>query len=221
MIPRTFQDSYFPVGILLSSNRALVDARRGYEKLKAQHEDGGILFSDWRVQWIGVCALLRASVHLFQSDAKACLNKRITDELSNEWKSIKENDADHEIYWKFINKERNAVLKEYHWTAYEAYFDELGEDIPASKIGIFSMVDPTISKKLHINSGNYKGQDAFQVLELAIAWLEERISSALARAGFHLDDKAHFKSWQKMQERTSLIGSDDLLTIVEKAELEG
>jgi hypothetical protein len=79
------------------------------------------LFGDWKIVWIGVCATLRSSIDLFRLDSRSCLSDNIRIELKNEWENIKNEPDQHAIYWDFLKKERDNIVHEYKWSAYEAW----------------------------------------------------------------------------------------------------
>ena len=167
MIPNYLHDRYFQVGSLLSCNRALMDSRSGIFDLEQQISEERLLLWKWKVQWVGICSLLRASVHLMSQDAKACHNKMVCEGLRNEWAAIKAETHNHQIYWEFINSERNSILKEYHWTAYEAFFDEAGEEVDSASLSVLSLHLREKKSQLRINGGLYRGRNAIEVLHEA------------------------------------------------------
>lgn len=197
VVPRNLANRFYEVGVLLSSLRALSDARRGIQNLETKYSGESSLFSDWKVEYVGVCSLLRAAVHLIGEDAKACHNDKVTQELRAEWDAIKQNSSDHTIYWEFVNKERNSILKEYHWSSYEQYFDENGEPIKMTNYSLISMYMVSETSRLIVKGGVYRGRDTLELLNEAADWVEERVSSALLRAGYQLKDRVHFQTWAK------------------------
>lgn len=165
------------------------------EKLVGKLSEGGLWLSDWKVLWVGTCAVLRTATYLMKQDAQSCLNKQLKAGLQKEFGQISENRGQHKIFWEFVFKERNSLLKEYHWSAYEAYLDENGEELKS--IGLLATAMTAKESQLRIHSGAYKGHLALEVLEKAIEWAEERIKSAVENAGLALDQKVHFQTWQE------------------------
>ena len=197
MLPNKYADMYFPVGILLSSNRALQDAKCGLAELEQRLKSRSVLLPQWKVSWIGICAILRAEIHLLQQDAKSCMNNDLCQSLQNEWDVIKRNREEHLIYWEFINKERNSVLKEYKWGAYEAYFDENGQEYLSRYGSAAATLLTAKSTALRIREGYFKGADAQYILRSATDWVEARITNAVSASGFSIEDRVHFRTWAK------------------------
>ena len=209
MIPQNIRNQYFEVGAMLSCNRARVDATIGIKNLREKLKQESTFLSDWRIEYIGVCALLRASVHLISVDAKACHNKDICYELKNEWQLIRENADQHDIYWYFINKERNSILKDYHWSSYVEYLDENKLPLTGNSTLLGSLILNVKSSDLKIRGGPFDGQKTIEVLDDAADWLEKRITTAVGRAGFNLKERIHFQSWSRMpvKEKTNSLFS--------------
>lgn len=207
MLPKYLQNRYFELGVLLSCNRALSDARSGHRQLVEQIETGPMLLSDWKITWAGTCAVARATMHLMREDAKSCLNEALKQELQTEFDRVGKERDRHPIFWKFLYSERNALLKEYKWAAYKVYLDENGD-----RLGSMSLLTTFVTAKkseLRIQSGPYEGQLALDVLEEAIDWVDKRINSAVNRAGFSLKERVHFSTWSKMpksEQDTTLFG---------------
>lgn len=201
MLPERLRNRYYEVGALLSCNRARLDASRGIRELENMLAQDRLLLSNWRVQYIGVCALLRAAIHLLSVDSKSCHNQAVANELRSEWNNIAENRDAHKIYWEFINKERNAILKEYHWSAYEAYLDKDGKTIsPTVDSSVAGLLLVSDRSELRIRGGAYQDEDVLSVLSEAENWILERITAALERANFSLDEKVHFTNWAREPE---------------------
>jgi len=198
MLPFEMRNRYFEVGTLPASNRALRDAKRGISNLENRLAQRYTLLADWKVEYVGVCALLRAAIHLIQIDSKSCHSKSVTEELKREWQLIKSEKDKHAIYWEFINKERNSILKEYQWGSYKQYFDESGDPILAKDLSLLTMFGGGNTSDLRIRGGPFDGRETLEVLAEAANWVEGRISSALSRAGYSLTDRVHFMSWAKM-----------------------
>jgi hypothetical protein len=115
--------------------------------------------------------------------------------LKKEWESIKQNREEHKIYWEFINKERNSILKEYKWGAYEAYLDENGQEYLSRYGSAAATLLTARSTELRIREGYFEGVDAQTLLRSATDWVESRITAAVTASGFSLDDRVHFRTW--------------------------
>ncbi|MER9493976.1 hypothetical protein NKI86_19355 [Mesorhizobium sp. M0320] len=100
-VPTKYANSYVPVKYFLSSYRALSDGRSGIRHLDERLAEATFLLSEWKVIWIGTCAILRTSIDLFRVDAKSCLSPGIRHEITVEWNAIKDQREDHAIFWDF------------------------------------------------------------------------------------------------------------------------
>ncbi len=181
--PLAYRNMSVPVKFFLNSHRALTDGRSGIRCLEQHLASESFLLSDWKVIWIGVCAVLRVAVTLFQVDAKSCISRAIRDEIANEWNSIALNKADHLIFWEFLWKERNNILHQYEWAAFEAWMHEDGT-IDVSPKGLMSIKPDETMNVLLMRGGHYHGRDSLELLQESADWVEERIFSAIRRAGF-------------------------------------
>ena len=164
-VPQHIADRYYDFNVMLASRKAQSDAHRGITDLEKEFGEGKVLFSSWRVRYAGICSLLRTSIHLISVDAKSCMNDELTAELKAEWNGVKKNPDDHAIYWKFVNKERNNILKEYHWTAYEQFYNDKRVEDPEMPItGELATLLTATRSELKISSGEYNGRNAIDVL---------------------------------------------------------
>jgi len=197
-VPKKYANNYIAIKYMLSSYRALTDSRAGIRHLEDMLKEKSFLFSEWKIVWIGVCATLRSSIDLFQLDARSCLSQGIRNELKAEWNLIKDNSDAHPIYWNFLKKERDNIIHEYNWTAYEAWLEPDGT-IQASSTIIGHLLAPSDAKRvLLMQHGEYAGEDSLLLLSNAADWAEARISSAIERAGFSPDEKRGLFDFREM-----------------------
>jgi hypothetical protein len=94
-----YANTYIPIKFFLSSYRALSDGRSGIRDLEERLEATTLVLSEWKVIWIGTCAVLRTAIDLFKIDAKSCLATSIREEIASEWKCIKDQKSSHAIFW--------------------------------------------------------------------------------------------------------------------------
>ncbi|MEP0339454.1 MAG: hypothetical protein ABJ388_08850 [Alphaproteobacteria bacterium] len=181
--PFAYRNMSVPVKFFLNSHRALTDGRAGIRCLEQHLASESFLLSDWKVIWIGVCAVLRVAVTLFQVDAKSCISREIRGEIANEWRSVALNKADHPIFWEFLRKERDNILHQYEWAAFEAWMHEDGT-IDVSPKGLMSIKPDDAMNVLLMRGGHYHGRNSLELLQESADWVEERIFSAIRRAGF-------------------------------------
>jgi hypothetical protein len=197
-VPKQYANNFVAIKYMLSSYRALADGRAGIRHLEEMLSQANFLFSEWKIVWIGVCATLRSSIDLFQVDARSCLPQDIRSELRSEWNSIKADADAHPIYWEFLKKERDNIIHEYSWTAYEAWLEPDGT-IQAPPTILGRLLAPSDAKPaLLMRHGRYSGQNSLLLLSEAADWAEARIFNALERAGFSPDEKRSMSDFRKM-----------------------
>lgn len=198
VVPRTYANNFVAIKYMLSSYRALADARAGISHLEAMLNESTYLYSEWKIVWIGVCTTLRTSIDLFQVDARSCLSEALRTEFKAEWDHVKSHAEDHAIYWDFLKKERDAIVHEYAWTAYEAWLEPDGTvQAPPTILGRL-LVESEARPVLLMRSGSYAGQNSLSLLSEAADWAEERIYSAVRRAGFDPEEKRGLYDFREM-----------------------
>jgi hypothetical protein len=111
-------------------------------------------------------ALVRAVGHvLAKIDGKDKAVAQTAAKLFREWKS---DDPKHEIFKYFIEEERNNILKEYRSAV------DQRSAIPVAAAGEDFSLDDCLFRPL--TDGPWAGEDARDVLMLAIEWWEEQLS---------------------------------------------
>ena len=143
--------------------------------------------------------MLRTSIDLFQVDAKSCINLKIREEISSEWKSIKEDKENHQIFWNFLRKERNNIIHEYEWAAYEVWMNQDGTIRP-TRISILSVKPEDTRAVLAMRNGPYKNRDSLDLLKESAEWAEARIYAAIRRAGFDPDEERNLRNFERPSE---------------------
>jgi hypothetical protein len=107
--------------------------------------DGDDELPEWRISWVAGVALLRTIGHVLSKvDAKT--SERHRDAINGLWAELKFDRDANRIFWNFIEKERNSILKTYQFGARPNH-DEDGHYI--------SMEDD---------------RDAFQLFREAVYW---------------------------------------------------
>lgn len=82
--------------------------------------DGEVERSEWRLYWVSGVALLRTIGHvLAKVDAKSSLQH--SQAIDDFWKSLHSERESAWIFWEFIEKERNNLLKVYSFGAQFVY----------------------------------------------------------------------------------------------------
>jgi|SRR6185312_2870868 len=192
--PSNYAHVTVPVKYFLNSYRALVDGRSGIRCLENHLASQFNLLSEWKVIWVGVCSVLRLAVTLFQVDAKSCINSEIRREIAAEWKSISSNKGNHPIFWEFLRKERDNILHQYEWRAYEAWMHDDGT-IDVSPHGLLSIKPEDVKNVLLMRGGRYDSRNSLDLLHESADWVEGRIITAIKRAGFDPDERRSLGSF--------------------------
>lgn len=165
----------------LASFRASQDVRWAVEEARRSPPS----LSTWRVQWGGMCALLKTSVHLMRIDAKRCFSASIREALAEAWKALGRDKSAFPLFWDFINRERNNILKEYAFSAYEGMLQEDGTiDVPKSLLTSLSE-----DRQLFIRGGQYDGRLALDVASEATEWVQSYLANAIRKGGFDPDER--------------------------------
>jgi len=120
--------------------------------------------------------LLRAVGHVLHK-VDAPVSNELREVVADWWNSLKDSKPKPSIYWEFIEKERNAAIKEYRLIA--------GLDItitPATTHLEKSTLKQTASQSIPtqydylIKEGEFKGRLQKEVLEEAIAWWDAQLT---------------------------------------------
>ncbi|MEP0713464.1 MAG: hypothetical protein ABJC55_16230 [Algoriphagus sp.] len=197
-----YRNRYVPVKYFLNSYRAYSDGRNGIDHLEKYLATENILVSDWKVIWIGTCTLLRSSIDLFKVDSNSCINEDIRNSLKFEWSQIKRDKDVHPIFWEFLQKERNNIIHEYQWAAYEQWLSDDGNYHPP-KISLLSSKPEDMQSVLIMRKGHYKGRNSLDLLKESADWVEERISNSIKRAGFNPNEVRRLGDFSKPSSTSS------------------
>jgi hypothetical protein len=208
-LPLPYRNLPLEVKYNLASYRACLDCKHGLERLKK----GQVTYSAWKVEWAGLCALLRTSIEMIgKKDAKSCLPEILKKELKHAWNELTYHKEKFPLFWEFIRRERNNIMHEYEFSAYEAIIKPDGTTRRSR--GLLSFMEEGEKETLVIGSGHYKDRQALEVLSEAIEWVENYIFSAIKKAGYDPEEKRYAGSLQPIalapaSARTALLG--DLL----------
>lgn len=180
MLPEYLSNITMPVKSYLACYRANDDCQHAIKILQQEP----ISFSQWKVQWAGICALLKTSIHLMRAkDAKSCLPLPLRNSLLHAWQELGRNKDKHPIFWEFIDKERHNILKEYEYSAYEVIIAEDGT-IKKPYRSLLSIMAEGEKRDLIIKHGYFQGKVALDLLMEASEWIEEYIFQAIREAGY-------------------------------------
>jgi len=91
----------------IRAREVLEDCRQALDEIQ-----DGVVGRQWRIRWIAAIALLRSVGHVLKNvdSASNPLMKRHIDEA---WVNLVASKPKPTIFWEFIQKERNNILKEY------------------------------------------------------------------------------------------------------------
>ena len=174
--------------INLGAEQVLSDCKFALEKF----ERDAPAFELFRVQWVGLAALIRLIDEVLTNIDLS--NENIADEikeeirnfrtslclLNPEKKTKRKKSSSHkevyiptpEIYWKFLKEYPNSVLHAYDFGARQGF--EIGPSEETKGIAIKK-------KYYEITTGHYKGQDAIKVLKEVIEWWEDQLNAIKVR----------------------------------------
>jgi hypothetical protein len=115
-----------------------------------QNSDVDEEHTEWRLFWVAGIALLRAVGHvLAKADATTTNNHKQA--IESAWIAWKADKTAHAIFWDFIERERNSLLKTY----------EFGAKLSKDEKGYF------------VEFSN--GDDAFQMFREAVYWWRHQL----------------------------------------------
>ena len=191
-----YRDHFIPVKYFLNCYRALSDGRSAIQHLENMLKEEHFFLSNWKVTWIGACAILRTSVTLFQKDKQSCLDGALRQEIENEWELIRSEKSLHPIFWEFLRKERDNIIHAYEWGAYEMWMDSEGA-LKLPQISLLSVRPDDARSVLIMRGGLYSGQNSLGLLKDSAAWIEERIYSAIRRAGYEPEEYRNIATFEK------------------------
>lgn len=179
------------VKFYLRSYRAYFDVYFALHTYPAE----SMTFSRWKVYWAGVCSLLKTSIHLTRVDAKSCFPGPLKEALLASWASLGQNKTEYPIFWKFIDRERHNILKEYEFSAYEAYVAADGEIKNYRTI----LGSSDLDELLPIRGGAYDGRNAIELAKEAAEWVKMYIENAIRSAGLDPDEKVTSRQFLRRQ----------------------
>ena len=147
---------------MYTARRVLEDCQHALTLLEKTNDS----FS-FRVLWVAGIALARAVGHVLQHvDGKQ--NTAAREAVAAAYESWKIDRPSNAIFWEFIAKERNQVLKQYEL----GFFDGPVELLAGGQVH-------TLDHLLYcpIGDGPFAGEDCRDVLKLAIKWWETQLAA--------------------------------------------
>lgn len=121
----------------------------------------------WRIRWFGALAMLRAVGHVLERIDKKS-SPEMKEAISDWWNNLKSTKPYPAVFWEFIDRERDAILKEYKYRAAQNTTVHLGTG--------------SITYTYDIHDGPFDGQDPRDVVQQAIEWWEQQLAGIEAGA---------------------------------------
>jgi len=146
---------------VLAAARPLEDAQWALRRLEETNDA-----TEFRVLWFATLALLRAVGHVLRN-VDAAEDGATRAAVDTWWSEMKSDAGRHRIFWDFIEKQRNEVLKEYR-IGYLERITALATD------GEAFVLDSPIYKPLL--DEQFNAEDARDIASDAIAWWREQLA---------------------------------------------
>jgi hypothetical protein len=130
----------------------------------------------WRLRWVGLVVLLRAIGHVLNKvDREVNPEGRIV--IDNAWEELRGSKPEPKIFWKFIEDERNNILKAYNFGPRTNITVRPGTILVNQVTRKISSLPSSPTTFEHImSSGAFKGKDSLQLCSEAITFWEEYLS---------------------------------------------
>ena len=165
-----------------AARRVLGDCKAALDMLEDEEHE-----QRWRVLWVGAMALLRAVGHVLRKvDGEDARLRPLIDAVYDSWKANRSTNA---VFWKFIEEERNNVLKEYRFNVLDSA--EVGLCVvevlggPESSQALVHETPFALGENLFrpVTEGFGAGEDGRDVYRQAMKWWDAelfRIEAGLA-----------------------------------------
>ena len=150
------------------AREVLDDCRKAVSEIK-----DGVMGRKWRIRWASSVVLLRAVGHVLKK-VDAARDPTLGQVIHQEWMRLNASKPEPLIFWKFIEEERNNILKEYKIVAGQGVTIRPGSmhlNLTAGNRTSESNL-PTLYHYT-INSGPFAGRDQREVLHEAIEWWQK------------------------------------------------
>lgn len=155
-----------------AARKVLEDCKAALDMLEEEGDE-----QRWRVLWAGAMALVRAVGHVLQKvDGEDPTVRQLVDQALKRWDADREAN---EVFWEFIQKERNNILKEYRFNVHDSAVvglavvecDEAGNEVAIESP---SMLDENLYRP--IEEGYQVGEDARDAYADALKWWDAELS---------------------------------------------
>lgn len=156
----------------LAARKVLEDCKGALDDLK-----DCIQGSLWRRRWITAVVLLRTVGYALKTvdSTSSPKHKAI---IEKEWALNNKSNPESQIFWKFIEVERNNIIHEYQINAVQNTTIRTGTAHWNLKTGD-QYSDPPLPTLYYytISSGPYKGRDQRELVKEAIEWWEKYLDN--------------------------------------------
>ncbi|MER9493977.1 hypothetical protein NKI86_19360 [Mesorhizobium sp. M0320] len=102
----------------------------------------------------------------------------------------------------FLRQERDNVIHEYQWRAYEQWIKPDGT-FRVTQLSLLGLADDDAKPVLLMKGGPFEGRNSLDLLKEGADWVEARIFGAIRRAGF---DPEEWRGLVHFQPRPTLKG---------------
>jgi hypothetical protein len=172
--------------------------RHGYGKMRSNPTA-----ADWVLIWAGTIALLRAVGHVLHKE-DAARDARLSKEQRSWWQELNKTKPNPAIFWCFIERDRNKLLKQADLTvgqglhiamheaawAFDTYSISASGQEPSEPAeqqcpppcSAHPPRSASVTYSYHMNSGPFVGQDPRDLVRDAIEWWEEQLSDIEQKA---------------------------------------
>jgi hypothetical protein len=142
----------------------------------------GVQGSDWRWRWVAVVTLLRAVGHVLVN-VDGVKDKATAAAIERAWTELNGSKPEPRIFWRFIDQERNNLLKEYRLGAGQGVTVFLQPfHLRVSVAGVSTPAPPPQPPRpaeyaYPMNEGPFEGRDQREVVAEAIRWWERYLDA--------------------------------------------
>lgn len=170
-----------------AARQVLDDCEAALQMLEDEHDE-----QRWKVLWVGVMTLLRTVGHVLRKvDGEIPSQRAEIDAAYVRWKDVQ---SKHAVFWRFIEKERNNILKEYRLNVHDSEAVGLAVVIASTDTDCVAYETPCVLDEnlfRPVTDGFGAGKDARDVYREALDWWDAELTrielklKALPRQGDH------------------------------------
>lgn len=134
----------------------------------------------WKLRWFTTVALLRCVGHALKKVDGSSGDAAMKTAIDAAWSRWNADRSDNEIFWCFIEEERNRALKEFTFHASQGVVIELATGrLMRDREGQLTQEDPNKEGRAWhtytISKGPFAGQDQRVVVRQSIKWWREQL----------------------------------------------